>query len=97
MYVSIVYVSVIPQHIDAFIEATNNNHLASINEEGNRRFDVLQASEDTTKFVLYEAYADEAAALAHKQTEHYQIWRDRVADWMAIPRKGIHYSGLFPA
>ncbi len=96
MYVTIVHVSVKPQFLDEFIEATAINHRASINEAGNQRFDVLQLSDDATKFVLYEAYADHAAAIAHKQTEHYLTWRDTVADWMAIPRQGIQYTGLFP-
>ena len=96
MYVTIVHVSVKPQHTDKFIEATGKNHQSSINEAGNRRFDVLQLSNDGTQFVLYEAYSDEAAAIDHKLTDHYLVWRDTVADWMAIPRKGIQYTGLFP-
>ena len=30
---------------------------------------------------------DEAATLAHKETEHYKVWRETVADLMATPRK----------
>jgi len=96
MFVTIVHVSVSRQYAAAFIEATQKNHQASIAEAGNRRFDVLQLSADATQFVLYEAYTDEAAAMAHKQTEHYLSWRETVADWMEIPRQGIRYTGLFP-
>ncbi len=96
MYITIVYVSVKPEYVDGFIEATGKNHQASIKEPGNRRFDVLQLSNDASQFVLYEAYSDEEAATAHKQTEHYLNWRNTVADWMAIQRKGVQYSGLFP-
>jgi (4S)-4-hydroxy-5-phosphonooxypentane-2,3-dione isomerase len=46
--------------------------------------------------VLYEAYASEADAAAHKQTAHYLKWRDAVADWMASPRQGVRYRGLYP-
>lgn len=66
-------------------------------EAGNRRFDVLQSAEDPTRFVLYEAYASVADAAAHKQTAHYLAWRDAVADWMAVPRQGVPYRGLFTA
>jgi len=96
MHVTLVYVSVKSGHIDDFIEATRRNHEASVLEAGNRRFDVLQSSGDPTQFVLYEAYASLADAQAHKQTAHYLAWRDAVADWMAAPRRGDPYSGLFP-
>jgi autoinducer 2-degrading protein len=97
MYVTIVHVYVKPEHIDAFIEATHNNHEASVKEPGNRRFDVLQQEDEPGKFVLYEAYENKQAANQHKQTAHYLLWRDTVADWMAQPRQGIVYKGLFPA
>lgn len=96
MQVTIVHVSVKPQHIDDFIEASRLNHEASIQEPGNRRFDVLQSAENPTQFVLYEAYESAAEAAKHKGTAHYKQWRETVADWMAEPRQGVGYSGLFP-
>ena len=96
MQVTIVHVHVKPECIADFIEATRKNHEASIREAGNRRFDILQSREDATRFVLYEAYASAEDAIAHKQTAHYLQWRDSVADWMAEPRQGIAYAGLFP-
>jgi autoinducer 2-degrading protein len=97
MHVTLVEVHVKPDHIDDFIAATRHNHEASIREPGNRRFDVLQSPDDPARFILYEAYAGAADAAAHKQTPHYLSWRDAVADWMAEPRKGMPYNGLFPA
>jgi len=96
MHVTLVHVHVKTAHINDFIEATRNNHQASINETGNRRFDVLQSTDDASRFVLYEAYASEEDAVAHKQTAHYLRWRETVADWMASPREGINYNGLYP-
>lgn len=96
MHVTIVHVHVRPEHIEGFIEACRANHEASIREPGNLRFDVLQSPEDPSRFVLYEAYTDASAAKAHKETEHYARWRDTVADWMAEPRQGIPYRGLYP-
>lgn len=97
MYVTIVDVQVKEAHINEFIQACRLNHEASIREDGNRRFDILQQTDIPGHFVLYEAYTSEADAAAHKQTSHYLAWRDMVADWMASPRKGIVYHGLFPA
>jgi autoinducer 2-degrading protein len=96
MHVTLVHVHVKPQHVEDFIAATRLNHLASVQETGNRRFDVLQSPEDPSRFVLYEAYVSAEDAAAHKQTTHYLTWRDTVADWMASPRQGVSYNGLFP-
>ena len=96
MHVTLVHVQVKPNHIDDFIAATWLNHEASIQEPGNYRFDVLRSPENPDHFILYEAYISAEAAAAHKQTAHYLVWRDTVADWMAEPRQGVHYDGLFP-
>ena len=96
MHVTLVQVQVKPHHIDDFIAATRLNHEASIQESGNRRFDILQSPENPGHFILYEAYASADDAAAHKQTAHYLTWRDTVADWMAEPRQGVRYYGLFP-
>jgi autoinducer 2-degrading protein len=96
MNVTLVHVRVRPDHVEAFIDATRANHEASIREPGNLRFDVLRAADDQTRFVLYEAYVDAAAAAAHKDTPHYLEWRETVADWMAEPRRGEPFVGIFP-
>ncbi|MGR8941117.1 MAG: antibiotic biosynthesis monooxygenase [Gammaproteobacteria bacterium] len=96
MHVTLVHVHVKPAHIDDFIAATRLNHEASIREAGNRRFDVLQSPENPSQFILYEAYGSAEDAAAHKQTAHYLAWRDIVADWMAEPRQGVRFDGLFP-
>lgn len=97
MYVNLVNVHVKPEHVNDFIEATKRNHLGSIREPGNVRFDVLQLPDDPTRFVLYEAWVSAEDAAAHRDTEHYQIWRETVADWMAEPRTATKYKGLFLA
>ncbi len=96
MHVTLVHVHVRPGHVDDFLRASQANHEASVREPGNRRFDVLQSSDDPARFVLYEAYATAEDAAAHKQTAHYLAWREAVADWMAEPRQGIPYHGLLP-
>ena len=97
MHTTIVHVHVKPDYIAEFIEASRLNHEASIEESGNRRFDVLQSDDDPSRFVLYEAYATAEDAAAHKQTAHYLSWRETVAEMMAEPRVGIPFTGLYPA
>ena len=96
MHVTLVNVSVKPEYIDAFIEASCANSAASTREPGNRRFDVLQSADDPDRFVLYEAYQCEADAKAHKDTDHYATWRDAVEHMMAQPRRGVPYVALSP-
>ena len=96
MYVTVVYVRVKPDSVDAFIRATKPNHEHSVREDGNQRFDILQDAEDRTRFILYEAYESREAAARHKSTPHYLTWRETIAEWMAEPRKGVVYNGLFP-
>jgi (4S)-4-hydroxy-5-phosphonooxypentane-2,3-dione isomerase len=96
MHVTIVHVHVKPEHVEDFIQACKSNHLGSVQESGNHRFDILQSTEDPTQFILYEAYASADDAAAHKNTAHYKRWRETVGDWMVEPRVGIPYRGLFP-
>ena len=97
MIVTCVTVYVKEEHIEDFITATVQNHEGSIQEAGNMRFDVLQCTGDPTRFMLYEAYATEEAAKAHKDTKHYNTWREAVAPWMARPREGIAHKVIRPA
>ncbi len=96
MHTTLVKVHVKTEYIDNFIAATRLNHEASVQEPGNLRFDILQMADTPHQFILYEAYRNVDTAAAHKETAHYLTWRETVADWMASPREGIRYDGLFP-
>lgn len=89
-------VAVVPEARDAFLTATDENATASRNEPGIVRFDVLSDRADPTHVVLVEIYRDEAAAAAHKDTAHYQRWRDTVAPMMARPREATRYLNTSP-
>jgi autoinducer 2-degrading protein len=82
--------------VEKFIEATTANHFESVNEPGNIRFDLLQQPDDPSRFMIYEAYENEEAAAAHKNTSHYFEWRDAVKDMMEEPRKGVKYKIIQP-
>jgi (4S)-4-hydroxy-5-phosphonooxypentane-2,3-dione isomerase len=97
MHVTLVQIQIKPEFVEQFIAATRENHMNSVREPGNRRFDVLQSADDPTRFALYEAYAGAADAAAHKNSVHYLRWRDTVALWMAAPRTALSFQGLMPA
>lgn len=91
-----VLVHVKADQVEQFAAASAENARNSILEPGISRFDVLQSAEDPTQFVLVEVYRSPEAALVHKETAHYQRWRDAVADMMAEPRRSEKYRQLFP-
>jgi quinol monooxygenase YgiN len=91
-----VHVHVKPDAVEAFRAATLENASASVREPGVARFDVVQAADDPTRFVLVEVYKNEGAPAAHKETAHYARWRDAVAPLMAEPRVGTRYVNVFP-
>jgi (4S)-4-hydroxy-5-phosphonooxypentane-2,3-dione isomerase len=93
----LVSVHVLPETIDAFRKASLANATASIREPGVVRFDLIQEAGDATRFVLIEVYRGAEGAAAHKQTSHYQTWRDTVAPMMAEPRTSKSYGTVSSA
>ncbi len=91
-----VFVHVKADQIEAFKQATMENAQNSVQESGIARFDVIQQQDDPTRFVLVEVYRTPSDAVKHKDTAHYQTWRDTVADMMAEPRTNIKYANIYP-
>ena len=96
MQIVLVHVHVKPEFVEAFKQASLENAANSVQEPGIARFDVIQQTDDPTKFILVEVYKTTEAPAAHKETAHYTRWRDTVAEMMAEPRQGIKYTNLFP-
>lgn len=92
-----VHVHVHPEAIAAFRDATLANARASLQETGIARFDVIQQTDDPTRFLLVEIYRTPAAVAAHKETAHYATWRDTVAPMMATPRSSVKFTNIFPS
>ena len=95
MYVVSVTVNVKSDQIDSFIRDTLDNARHTRQEPGNARFDVLQADDDASRFLLYEAYQTKEDFAKHQQTAHYLRWKQAVAEAMAQPRQGIKHHSLF--
>jgi quinol monooxygenase YgiN len=97
MLVVHVHVKVKPECIEVFKEVTLANARESVKEPGIARFDLVQQSDDPTRFVLVEAYRSVEATAAHKATAHYATWRDRMESLMAEPRYSVKFANVFPA
>jgi (4S)-4-hydroxy-5-phosphonooxypentane-2,3-dione isomerase len=91
-----IHVHVKPDDVEAFRAATLENARASLDEPGIARFDVVQSTEDPTRFVFVEVYRSAEAPAAHKATPHYARWRDAVAPLMAEPRTSVRYVAVAP-
>ena len=96
MFIVHVSAHVKPEKVEAFKAATVENARNSKKESGIARFDVIQQQDDPTRFVLVEVYRTPGDPARHKETAHYQKWRDTVADMMAEPRTSIKYTNVFP-
>ena len=97
MFIVHVFVHVKPDCVEAFKAATVENAQHSVQEPGIARFDVLQQLDDPTKFVLVEVYRTPDDPARHKETAHYQKWRDAVAPMMAESRSSVKYANVFPS
>ncbi|WP_058914266.1 (4S)-4-hydroxy-5-phosphonooxypentane-2,3-dione isomerase [Entomohabitans teleogrylli] len=96
MHVTLVEINVHDHKVEEFIDVFRHNHLGSIQEEGNLRFDVLQDPQIPTRFYIYEAYRDEQAVAAHKTTPHYLACVTALESLMSCPRKKTSFIGLMP-
>jgi autoinducer 2-degrading protein len=97
MIVRIIDVHVNKQSIEEFKRITVQNRAGSIQEQGVLRFDVLQSDSDPQHFILYEVYQDEQATLDHKETDHYQRWREAVEPMMARKRESTSCAPVAPS
>ena len=91
-----VHVRVKPECVEAFLQAIKENARLSLQEPGIARFDIAQQLDDPTRFVLVEVYRNEDAPAKHKETAHYQKWRDIAANMMAEPRRSVKFSNVYP-
>ncbi len=91
-----VYVHVKAEEVQAFRDATVENAKKSVQEPGITRFDVIQRQDDPERFILIEVYRSEADIAKHKETQHYNVWRETVAEMMVEPRRGVKFTNVYP-
>jgi quinol monooxygenase YgiN len=96
MYIVHVHIRVKPDYVEAFKAASLENARSSLLEPGIARFDVLQEIHDPAHFELIEVYRTTEDPAKHKETEHYNKWRELVESMLVEPRTRTQYSNLFP-
>jgi autoinducer 2-degrading protein len=96
MHVVHVQVHVKPESVEAFRRVTVDNARSSLREPGVVRFDVVQRTDDPTRFVLVEVYRTREDPARHRETTHYAAWRDAVEPMMAEPRAKAEFTSVYP-
>ena len=96
MHVLMVYIHVKPEFIEAFRAASTANASSSLKEAGVVRFDVLQQKDDQERFMLVEVYRQPEDHARHRETAHFNTWKDAVEPMMAEPRTRTLLSNVFP-
>ncbi len=97
MYIIQVNIHVKPEDVEAFKAASLENAAAStVDEPGCARFDVMQQADDPTRFTYIEVYRDLDNATKHKETKHYNRWREVAEPLLAEPRTRVIYQNVFP-
>jgi (4S)-4-hydroxy-5-phosphonooxypentane-2,3-dione isomerase len=97
MYIVHVHIRVKPEFIEAFKAASLDNACNSLQEPGISRFDVIQQIDDPTHFELIEVYQTPEDPAKHKETAHYNQWRELAEPMLAEPRTRTLYQNIFPA
>ena len=97
MHIVHVHIQVKPDHLEEFKQATMVNAANSRKEPGVARFDILQQTDDPTRFVLTEVYRTVEDQARHRETPHYNAWIAKAENWFAEPRTRTVYTNVSPA
>ena len=96
MFIVHVFIHVKAEQVEAIKAASLENAKNSLQEPGVARFDLIQQADDPTRFVLVEVYRTPEDAPKHKESAHYNRWREVAEPMLAEPRSRIIYSNVFP-
>jgi (4S)-4-hydroxy-5-phosphonooxypentane-2,3-dione isomerase len=96
MFIVHVHIRVKPEFLEEFKAASIENARNSLMEPGIARFDVLQQVDDPCHFELIEVYRTPEDPARHKETAHYNKWRELAEPMLAEPRSRTIYANIFP-
>jgi (4S)-4-hydroxy-5-phosphonooxypentane-2,3-dione isomerase len=96
MYIVHVHIHVKTQFIEPFTAITIENARNSCQEPGIARFDVLQDENEPTHFELIEVYRTAVDPAKHKETSHYNKWRELAEPMLVEARTRTVYSNIYP-
>lgn len=78
-------VSVKPEKIDAYLEATQSMIEQSRAEEGNISYTLYQHPSEKTQFIVFEEWKDQAAIDFHFNAEHFKAFKAASGEYCSTP------------
>jgi quinol monooxygenase YgiN len=94
MFVMLVKLTIKPELVDEFKAAILKNAALSIERDpGCLRFDVLQQTDDPTRWVLYEVYDKEQAWVDHRNAAHFLAFME-VGNRAIVTREATKLAGI---
>jgi autoinducer 2-degrading protein len=81
--VNVVEYDIVPGQIDNYLAALKENGAATVKEPGCHEFNVLVSQKDPNHVLIFEVYNDAAAALAHRETDHFKKYAATIKDMVA--------------
>lgn len=82
------------EYIEAFKVASLENARHSIEECGVINFQVLQQSDDNSKFLFIEVFKTQEAQAKHRETSHFKKWRKAIDEMLLEPYAFKRYENL---
>jgi (4S)-4-hydroxy-5-phosphonooxypentane-2,3-dione isomerase len=67
----------------SYLAALKENAAASVHEPGCHEFNILVSQKDPNHVLIFEVYDDAAAALAHRETDHFKKYAATTKDMVA--------------
>jgi (4S)-4-hydroxy-5-phosphonooxypentane-2,3-dione isomerase len=95
MYALTVVAYVLENEIEAFLQKTIECALATRNESGNLRYDILQNEDNPSCFVIYEVYRSKDDFLFHRETPHSKKWKTDIESMLEKPRERIRCHSVY--
>ena len=78
--VNAIDLDIAPAEMEKFLAAIKENGAASVKEPGCRQFDIMVLASNPNHVFLYEVYDNEAAAQAHRNTDHFKKYQATTAN-----------------
>ena len=94
MYIVVVHSHIQPEQVEMFKEVTIRNAEASRGEEGCVRFDVIQQTDDPTRFTFIEIFKSKEDGAKHLDTSHFKKWLEEAVPLMVEPRTRAIYTDV---
>jgi (4S)-4-hydroxy-5-phosphonooxypentane-2,3-dione isomerase len=94
--VNAVDLDIAPAEMDKYLAAVKENGTASIKEPGCREYNIMISATNPNHVFLFEVYDNDAAAQAHRATEHFKKYMATTANMVTArnvrPMKSIAFN-----